>query len=50
MKTAPHSIDSERAILGGLLLDPEKIPTVLGIIGREDLYREAHRTIFAAMN
>lgn len=48
-RTLPHSEDSERAILGAVLLDPQLLPWITERLKADDFYREAHRTIFAAM-
>ena len=47
--TLPHSEESERAVLAGVLLDPESFPLLSGRLGPEDFYSERNRTVFAAM-
>jgi len=42
----PQALDSERAILGGLLIDPEKISSISEILTPEDFYSGQHRKIF----
>jgi replicative DNA helicase len=45
----PHSDESERAVLGGVLLDPSVLPTISGRLRAEDLYAERHQLIYQAM-
>jgi hypothetical protein len=45
----PHDLDAERAILGAVLVAPERLADVLPIVDGPDFYRDAHRQIFAAM-
>ena len=52
-RAVPHSPEAERAVLGGMLLDPGRIPSVQEILKAEDFYRAAHQKLFelmAAMN
>jgi len=44
----PHSLDAERAVLGGLLLQNSAIDVVLEIIKSDDFYSEANAQIFDA--
>lgn len=48
-RQVPHSIEAERAVLGGLMLDPERMHVVSERITTEDFYREAHGKLFAIM-
>ena len=45
----PQSLDAERAILGGLLLDHEQIPSIGEVLVPEDFYSAAHAKIFELM-
>ncbi|MCX7973052.1 MAG: replicative DNA helicase [Candidatus Aminicenantes bacterium] len=45
-KTPPHSLEAERAVLGGILINNASLNPVLAIISPEDFYKEAHRKIF----
>ncbi|MBN1336305.1 MAG: replicative DNA helicase [Deltaproteobacteria bacterium] len=45
----PHSMDAERAVLGALLLDPDRLPAICEIIGANDFYRESHQRLFTLM-
>ncbi len=46
----PHSREAERAVLGGLMLDPEKYGAVAEHITSDDFYAEAHQKLFALMS
>jgi replicative DNA helicase len=45
----PQSPDAERAVLGSILTDANAFYRVVGTIGAEDFFKDAHRTIFNAM-
>ena len=45
----PQSPDAERAVLGSILTNANAFYRVIGIIGAEDFFKDAHRTIFNAM-
>ncbi|HWP34267.1 MAG TPA: replicative DNA helicase [Thermodesulfobacteriota bacterium] len=45
----PHSLEAERAVLGGLLLDAEALPRVRELLAPADFYRAAHRLVYEAM-
>lgn len=42
----PQSPESERALLGGLLLDGDKVETVADIVRPDDFFRPAHGRLF----
>ena len=44
-KTPPHSMEAEKTVLGGILVNNKNLNVVLSIIIPEDFYKEAHRTI-----
>ncbi len=48
-KTLPNSIESERAVLGAILLDHKAIFPATEVLTAEDFYLESHREIFRAM-
>jgi replicative DNA helicase len=48
-KALPHSQESERAVLGGVLLDPSVLPTISGRLRAEDFYSERHQLLYQAM-
>jgi hypothetical protein len=45
----PHSLDTERAIPGVLLLDHDSLSQVVDSLKPADFYKEAHRAIFSAV-
>ena len=49
-KTVPSSMEAERSVLGGIFLKPDAFGEIIGIIGRDDFYKVAHRYIFEAMS
>jgi replicative DNA helicase len=44
-KAPPHSLEAEKSILGGILVNNQNLSVVLSIIGPEDFYKSAHRLI-----
>lgn len=48
-KTLPHSEESERAVLAGILLDPAVLPTVSGRLRPGDFYQDRHQLLYQAM-
>jgi len=48
-KTLPHSEESERAVLGGVLLDPAILPTISGRLRAADFYHERHQILYQGM-
>jgi replicative DNA helicase len=49
LRTPPHSIEAEQAVLGGLLIDTQAWDQVGDSVVAEDFYRHDHRLIFEAM-
>src|SRR5690348_11730207 len=49
MRTPPHSLEAEQAVLGGLMLDNNTWEQVADRVVEEDFYRQDHRLIFRAM-
>jgi len=45
----PNNIDSERALLGSIMLRPEAIHEIMDIIKADAFYSEKHRIIFQSM-
>lgn len=45
----PQDPDCERAVLGAVLINPDALPRVLGILDESDFFRDGHRLIFAAL-
>ncbi|OGD24584.1 MAG: replicative DNA helicase [Candidatus Aminicenantes bacterium RBG_13_63_10] len=44
-KTPPHSLEAERAVLGGILVNNENLNVLLSSVRPEDFYKDAHRVI-----
>ncbi len=44
-KTPPHSLEAEKTVLGGILVNNKNLNVVLSIISSEDLYKEANQKI-----
>jgi len=49
LRIPPQNIDSERALLGSIMLKPEAVYDIMDIVTAESFYSEKHRTIFKAM-
>ena len=49
LRTPPHSIEAEQAVLGGLLLDTTAWDQVGDSVNADEFYRNDHRLIFAAI-
>ena len=49
LRTPPHSVEAEQAVLGGLLLDTQAWDQVGDNVNAEDFYRHDHRLIFEAI-
>ena len=45
----PQSLEAERAVLGGLMLDPEQCLVIAETLKPDDFYREAHAKLFGLM-
>ena len=49
-RVPPQSLESERALLGALLLKPDAIHDVSDLIRPDSFYAEKHKLIFGAMS
>lgn len=49
IKVPPHSIDAERSVLGGLMLDNRAWDQIVDRLRESDFYRNEHRLIFNIM-
>lgn len=49
LRVAPHAIDAEQAVLGGLMLAPNALPKIADWLHEDDFYRKDHRLIFRAI-
>jgi replicative DNA helicase len=45
----PHNKDAEKGVIGGILRDPDELPTVQQIIKADNFYFDAHQKIFQAV-
>jgi replicative DNA helicase len=45
----PHNRDAERGVIGGILRDPDTLPTVQQIIKADNFYFDAHQKIYQAI-
>ena len=48
-RVPPHNVEAEQAILGGILLDPDALGSVIEVIDPKDFYHEAHQAIYQQM-
>ena len=49
LKVPPHSIEAERSVLGGLMLDDNAWDRVSSHLAADDFYRSDHRIIYRVM-
>jgi replicative DNA helicase len=49
-RVPPHNLDAEVSVLGSMLLSKDAIAEVSELVGPEDFYRGAHRTIYEAIH
>lgn len=45
-KIPPQALDVEEAILGSLMIEPDAITKISGIINRESFYKQSHQKVF----
>jgi primary replicative DNA helicase (EC 3.6.1.-) len=48
-KSPPHSLEAEKTVLGGILVNNSYLNVVLTSLTPEDFYRDAHRLILEKM-
>jgi replicative DNA helicase len=48
-RSLPQSLEAERIVLGGLMLDPERLAAVIEVLSADDFYRESHQRLYALM-
>lgn len=46
----PYNLEAEQSVLGALLIDPDKLPEVLGLLKSESFFRRQHQEIFGTMS
>ncbi len=49
VRIPPQNVESERALLGSIMLRPEALPEIMDILRPEAFYSEKHKTIFLSM-
>lgn len=49
LKSPPHAIEAEQAVLGGLMLDPNAYDRIADRLSESDFYRRDHAMIFRAI-
>ena len=49
LRVPPQSVDAEQAVLGGLMLAPDKLDHVVDHLDEDDFYRRDHRLIYRAI-
>ena len=45
----PFSLEAEQSVLGSILIDPQALDVVAGIISVDDFYLEEHKSIYSCM-
>jgi replicative DNA helicase len=48
-RTMPHNLEAEAGVLGSLMLFPERVDLIRGVIEPEDFYSQAYGIIFSAL-
>jgi replicative DNA helicase len=48
-KAPPHSLEAERSILGGILVNIQNLSVILSVLSPEDFYKDAHRKILESI-
>lgn len=49
MTLPPHNLEAEEFVIGGLILEPGRMPEVVDVVKPGDCYSERHRLVFEAM-
>ena len=49
LRIPPQNIESERALLGSIMLKPEGMHEIIDIVSADAFYAEKHRLIFSVM-
>lgn len=50
MKTLPHNLDAEQAVLGAIVLDPRAYDDAEAVLSRDDFYDPLHQRIWGALS
>ncbi len=48
-KTPPHSIEAEQSVIGGLMLDNEKLDDITVLLQESDFYTQQHQVLYKAI-
>ena len=48
-RQTPYSIEAEQAVLGAMLIDPARVPDLIGQLKAEDFYIETNRLVYEAV-
>ncbi len=49
VRIPPQNTESEKALLGSIMLRPEALPEIMDILRPEAFYADKHKTIFMSM-
>lgn len=49
LRLPPQAQEAEQSVLGGLMLDNQRMDEIMSIVTADDFYRAAHQTIFKAI-
>lgn len=49
LRQPPHNLDAEKAVLGGMLLNPTVVADIYDDLKPEDFYRPAHQSIYSSI-
>lgn len=49
LRIPPQSVEAEQAVLGGLMLSPERLDTVTDLLRAESFYRKDHQLIYQSI-
>jgi len=49
IKTPPFSVEAEQGVVGGILLEPDWLPSIAAIVQPSDFYRDDNKAIYLAM-
>ncbi len=48
-KLLPQNLQAERGVLGSIIIDPDAVALVADFLNADDFYRDAHRSIYEAI-
>ena len=49
LRIPPHSPEAEQAVIGGLMLDPDALSRIAGLVVATDFFNRTHQSIFRAV-